>query len=204
VGYFSGLALATAAATYRLSQPIFFFAIFCVVLSSCSICPPLTNVARVSVDNDKGIPKGGFCPMGMEGNHRRTVLIVDDEPVICEVLSGLFQKHGCAVFTAPEGAAALRICRTYPVDLVISDLAMPDQDGFELVRQLRSEFPATKIMIMSGLSNPEGYLKASRHLGADAALTKPFTLPAIWSSAEALLAGNSAIIEKILPGESKE
>src|SRR6201999_1087478 len=117
-----------------------------------------------------------------EGGHRHTVLIVDDESVICDVLSGLFQKKGCAVFTAPGGGDALRICRMCPVDLVITDLAMPDKDGFELVRKLRSEFPATKIMVMSGMSNSEGYLKASRHLGADAAMTKPFSLPSIWSS----------------------
>lgn len=154
----------------------------------------------VSADKDKGVSTGGICPMGVEGSHRRTVLIVDDEAVIREVLSTLFQKQGCAVFTAPEGDAALRICRTSSVDLVITDLAMPDKDGFELVQQLRSEFPATKIMVMSGMSHPEGYLKASRHLGAHAALAKPFTLPSIWASAEALLTGNSAVTEKISPG----
>jgi DNA-binding response OmpR family regulator len=140
--------------------------------------------------------------MSVEGKRRHTILIVDDEAVICEVLSGLFQKHGCAVFTAPEGNTALRICRTCPVDLVITDLAMPDKDGFELVRQLRSEFPATKIMVMSGMYHPEGYLKAARHLGAHATMTKPFTLPSIWSSAEALLTENSAETEKPLPAEA--
>jgi DNA-binding response OmpR family regulator len=142
--------------------------------------------------------------MSVEGNRRHTVLIVDDEAVICEVLSGLFQKHGCAVFTAPEGNTALRICRTCPVDLVITDLAMPDKDGFELVRELRSEFPATKIMVMSGMYRPEGYLKASRHLGAHATLAKPFTLPSIWSTAEALLTENSAVTQKALPGEAAQ
>lgn len=141
--------------------------------------------------------------MRVEDNHRHAVLIVDDEAVICEVLGGFFQKQGCAVFTAHGGGAALRICRTCVVDLVITDLAMPDKDGFELVRQLRSEFPETKIMVMTGMSHSEGYLKASRHLGADAAMTKPFTLPSIWSSALALLTGNSAV-EKRLPAEAAE
>jgi DNA-binding response OmpR family regulator len=147
----------------------------------------------------KEFSKTGGCLMSVEGNRRRTVLIVDDEAVICEVLSALFQKHDCAVFTAADGNAALRICRESPVDLVITDLAMPDKDGFELVLQLRSEFPATKIMVMSGMYHPEGYLKAARHLGAHATLVKPFTLPSLWSSAEALLTENSAVTEKPLP-----
>jgi CheY-like chemotaxis protein len=142
--------------------------------------------------------------MSVEGHRRHTVLIVDDEAVICEVLSGIFQKHGCAVFTASEGDSALRVCRTCPVDLVITDLAMPDKDGFELVRQLRSEFPAIKIMVMSGMSHPEGYLKACRHLGAHATMAKPFTLESAWSSAEALLAENSAATEKVLSGKAAE
>jgi DNA-binding response OmpR family regulator len=119
--------------------------------------------------------------------NRHTVLIVDDESVICELLSRLFEAHDCTVFTAKDGNAGLRICRTRSVDLVITDLSMPDKDGFELVRTLRSEFPAIKIIAMSGMLRSEGFLKAALAFGAHDTLAKPFTLISVWSSAEALL-----------------
>lgn len=125
--------------------------------------------------------------MDIKHNNRPTVLIVDDESVICELLSSLFRAHDCNVFTARDGNAGLSICGTCSVDLVITDLSMPDKDGFELVRTLRSEYPAIKIIAMSGMLCAEGFLKAALKFGANVALAKPFTLPSVWSAAEALL-----------------
>src|SRR5476649_2371512 len=155
------------------------------------------------VDNNKRVPTGEVpLQMDMQTNDR-TVLIVDDEPVICELLSSLFLEQGYDVFTAPEGKTALHSCRTHPVDLVITDLSMPDADGFELVRQLRSEFPAIKIIAISGMSHSEGFLKAALHFGAHAVLAKPFTLPSICNSAEALFQRNPAVTPEILSAQAR-
>jgi DNA-binding response OmpR family regulator len=133
-------------------------------------------------------------------NNRGTVLIVDDESVICELLGNAFQARGCTSLTAPNGKTALQICGMRHVDVVITDLCMPEKDGFELVRQLRSEFPTVKIIAISGMSHSEGFLKTALMLGAHLALAKPFTLPSIWSSIEALLGENPAVTPQMLPG----
>lgn len=143
---------------------------------------------------------GTSAQMGRLPDNRGTVLIVDDESVICELLSNAFQARGCTSLTAPNGKTALQICGMRRVDVVITDLCMPEKDGFELVRQLRSEFPTVKIIAISGMSHSEGFLKAALMLGAHVALAKPFTLPSIWSSIEACLVRNLPMTPEVLPG----
>jgi DNA-binding response OmpR family regulator len=106
------------------------------------------------------------------------VLVVDDEPGMLDWLSDVLQECGHRVFTAPDGLKALRLARREPLDLVITDISMPDEDGIGTVCALRKMQPSLNIVAMSG-SNADALIDA-KLLGASATLTKPF-------SAEALL-----------------
>jgi CheY-like chemotaxis protein len=113
-------------------------------------------------------------------------LIVDDEPDIREVLTRLLERESLNVRVAETGAEGLKKFREEPADIVITDIIMPDVDGIEFIRSLRSEFPRARIIAISGGGNmgplgyrPEAitttaYLVAAERAGADCVITKPF------------------------------
>ena len=72
------------------------------------------------------------------------ILIVDDEPDALHLVSYLFQKHGADIRTATSAAEALRIIATFDPQLLISDIGMPEVDGYELLRTIRAEVPNGK------------------------------------------------------------
>jgi CheY-like chemotaxis protein len=69
------------------------------------------------------------------------ILIVDDEPDALHLVSYLFQKHGADTRTATSAAEALQIIATFDPQLLISDIGMPEVDGYELLRTIRAEVP---------------------------------------------------------------
>jgi two-component system NtrC family sensor kinase len=80
------------------------------------------------------------------------VLVVDDEPGIAELLTDLLEAAGCSVVTAGSGQQALALLSTHNIDLVVSDLRMPDIDGAGLWRELRDTQPALirRMMFVTG------------------------------------------------------
>ena len=103
------------------------------------------------------------------------ILIVDDEPALLKALATILEESGFQVFTAESGRQATAILSEHQIDLLITDLSMPDEDGIELVRRLKKEHHAFKVITMSGTFGPD-LLKAAHFLGADATLTKPMTM----------------------------
>jgi DNA-binding NtrC family response regulator len=103
------------------------------------------------------------------------VLIVDDERAILRALAAILEDSGFQVFTAESGRQATAILSEHPIDLLITDLSMPDEDGIELVRRLKKDHPTLKLITMSGTFGPD-LLKAAQFLGANATLTKPMTV----------------------------
>jgi CheY-like chemotaxis protein len=103
------------------------------------------------------------------------VLVIDDESQIRSMLRLMLERAGYEVEEAPDGIEGIRIYRQNPVDLIISDLIMPNKDGIGLIIELKKEFPDIKIIAMSGggLNKPEGYLEGAKKLGANWTLTKP-------------------------------
>ena len=103
------------------------------------------------------------------------VLVIDDEPQIRSMLRMMLERAGHEVEEAPDGIEGIRIYRNNPVDLIISDLIMPNKDGIGMIIELKKEFPDVKIIAMSGggLNKPEGYLEGAKKLGAQRTLTKP-------------------------------
>ena len=104
-----------------------------------------------------------------------TVLIIDDEAPIRSMVRLVLERAGYSVLEAADGAEGIRVFRENPADLILTDLIMPNKDGIGLIIDLKKEFPAVKIIAMSGggLNRPEGYLRGAQKLGAACTLSKP-------------------------------
>ncbi len=113
----------------------------------------------------------------MEGD-RRTVLIIEDEPMLLETTSEMLQAAGFEVLTATEGFTGLSLCEKHPeLYAVVTDLGLPGIGGEEVVRRLRAMRPEIKIVVSSGFIDP----KANTVLTAAGAeiLLKPYRMDAL-------------------------
>ena len=106
-----------------------------------------------------------------------SILIVDDDDVVCISMSLALNGSEFDVVTAQSGAEALGILKAQEIDLVLLDIFMPDKDGLETISEIRCFNDSIKIIAMSG--HTEGCfqpLEYAQKLGADAALAKPFSI----------------------------
>jgi DNA-binding response OmpR family regulator len=105
------------------------------------------------------------------------ILVIDDDPQMLELLRRMLERAGYEVFEAPDGRKGLRVCQSTRIDLVITDIIMPDMEGLAVIMELRREFADMKIIAISGYAHisPEGtlYLALGSTLGADRTFTKP-------------------------------
>ncbi len=107
------------------------------------------------------------------------VLVVDDDAQIRFLLQKMFELEGYEVTVAFNGEEALRIYREKPSDVVITDIFMPGKEGLETIVELRSEFPNSKIIAISGGGShvrKGDALHAALKLGANRTFSKPFDL----------------------------
>jgi DNA-binding response OmpR family regulator len=108
----------------------------------------------------------------------RRVLVVDDDPSVLKALTEALRVSGFEVFTAADGRAVSAMVSALSIELLITDLGMPDEDGIEIIRRMRTEYSQLKIIAISGAFGAEVF-KAARLLGANATLRKPATLAAL-------------------------
>ncbi len=101
------------------------------------------------------------------------VLVVDDEPGIREMLRVVLAGDGHRVITAASGPAALELLAVEAADLLVTDLAMPDMDGLELLRRASAVAPETPAIVITAFGSKETAIEAMRH-GAVNYLEKPF------------------------------
>ena len=102
-----------------------------------------------------------------------TLLIVDDERGYREVLGKVFEADGYEVATAPHGRAAVAYLKKEPVDVIISDVRMPDMDGIELLKRVRSIDADIGVVLMTAFGTVNTAREAFK-LGADDFVQKPF------------------------------
>jgi len=115
-----------------------------------------------------------------------TLLIVDDDSLIRDTLHELFSEtHDCHTADRAEQALAYLDVETY--DVVLTDIAMPELSGRELLKQIQSKHPATPVIVISGLSN-EADARALMDLGAFAYFAKPFKLEDIEQAVDRAIA----------------
>jgi DNA-binding response OmpR family regulator len=105
------------------------------------------------------------------------VLIIDDDEQVRAFLFEILERAGFAVVEAANGMEGLKLYRSQPTDLVITDLIMPEKEGVETIVELRREFPNARVIAISGggRSGTKDYLAIAAKLGARRTVAKPFS-----------------------------
>jgi len=151
---------------------------------------------------DTGTPVGGeaflqkpFKPEALSRKIREVldshpalpcILIADDNDEIRALLRSLFEIEGYRVFTAANGREAMELLKASPIHLLMTDLAMPEQEGIETIIEVRKDYPNLPIVAISGVfSGP--VLAGANRLGADAILEKPLRIDQVLEVVHKLL-----------------
>ena len=119
---------------------------------------------------------------------RTRILVVDDSADLRTSLKLLLEHLGYEAETARDGAAALELQQTRGFGVLITDIFMPDADGFEAIDSFRREFPGTRIVVVSGGAQftKRDYLPDAALIGVDATLQKPFEIEALLETLKSL------------------
>lgn len=117
------------------------------------------------------------------------VLLVEDDIALLQVLKSAMEESGHHVLEAFDGLSALKIVKSISVDLMITDIFLPEKDGLELIRETKISSPDVKIIAISGGGKLDEfiYLKAAMVLGADCKFEKPFQINELLDSIEELM-----------------
>lgn len=107
----------------------------------------------------------------------KKILIVDDDDLIRDLIYEILEPQGYQILLAENGNRALEILDKEEIDLIITDIIMPDKEGIETILDIKKRLPHAKIIAMSGGGQLEAnsYLSMAKRLGVNATLTKPFT-----------------------------
>ena len=119
------------------------------------------------------------------------ILVKDDDPDTRAMLEQILKAAGYEVILAADGREGVERHRTRPADLVITDLYMPIQDGFETIRELRSCFPEVAIIAMSGKSDTGTMLSIAQNAADVGILRKPFLTDELIAAVAKALGGQS-------------
>ena len=102
------------------------------------------------------------------------LLVIDDEPLIRQMARRILEGSGHRVIEAENGVIGLARLEENPVDLVLTDIVMPNKEGVETIQDIRRFHPEVKVIAMSGSGSHQLYLDTAMKFGAHAALNKPF------------------------------
>ncbi len=125
-----------------------------------------------------------------------SVLVVEDEKNMQEIIAEYMQRGGHTCFTADDGIDALMVLKNDPVDLMILDIMMPHLDGFSVCKMAR-EMSGLPIIMLTAKSNEDDKLKGY-DLGADDYMTKPFSPNVLLAKVNALLRRSSVLLADTL------
>ena len=105
------------------------------------------------------------------------ILVIEDEPAFRSVVVDTLIRNGYAVIEAEDGRAGLALLKTNAVDVIITDVLMPDVDGIEVIMKLREAKSSIPIIAMTGRpEDADVYLNVAKALGAQRVLMKPFAM----------------------------
>ncbi len=144
---------------------------------------PGTRMADLSWQ-DPGTTEGALAPAASDvvGGERLAglqILVVDDDLAVCHSVGDLLRAHGCEVQTATSGTAARDILMGRTFDLVLSDVVMPDVDGYDLFMFIRERYPETPVILMTAFFYDRDHvIKRSKLEGLEGVLFKKPVEPA--------------------------
>jgi CheY-like chemotaxis protein len=123
------------------------------------------------------------------------ILLIDDDDAVRTMLRLTLNEFGHQVTEARDGAEGLKLLRNAGTDLVITDILMPEKEGFEVMLELRATHPSLKIIAISGggrMISAKDYLAVAKAFGASKTLAKPFSNEALLAAIGELLAAGEA------------
>ncbi|MDY6788153.1 MAG: response regulator [candidate division WOR-3 bacterium] len=127
----------------------------------------------------------------MGDNKKRTILLVDDDIFLADLMAFTFKQSGFEIIKAHNGKEALEVLNKEDVDLVLTDIMMPVMDGFELTKNLKDD-PNTKdipVIFLTAKSNMEDKNKGYS-LGISAYFEKPFDLKKLIDKINVIISEN--------------
>lgn len=118
---------------------------------------------------------------------KKHILIVEDEQALLYSMKVMIEMLGdeFEVYSANNGKQALELLNRSDIDLLVTDIFMPDKDGLELIREVQKKYSSIKIIAMSGVGNH--YLKVAKSFGASYVLNKPFEIDELKSAIHKVL-----------------
>jgi CheY-like chemotaxis protein len=110
----------------------------------------------------------------------KNILIIDDNKDLLDALSAALRCHlkDCGIVTAIDGAKGMDIVESGPIDLIVTDLAMPVMNGYLFIEYAKKHYPAIPVCVMTGRCSPQ-ILTKLRSSGVGRWIEKPFPLDAI-------------------------
>jgi DNA-binding response OmpR family regulator len=106
----------------------------------------------------------------------KDILVVDDEPQIRELLSIYLRKQGYDVLTASSSAETLSCLAAHPVELVVLDIGLAQEDGLRLLEHLKTSHPKVRVIMLTGMGFVEDLLQEAHDKGADGYVSKVLPL----------------------------
>jgi two-component system, NtrC family, response regulator HydG len=119
-------------------------------------------------------------------HHKTSILIVDDSAETIELIQRNLQATGHQTYHAGNVQSALKLLASVPVDLVITDLKMPGENGLELVRHVAENYKGVGVLVITGFPSIQGAVESIK-IGAEEYLVKPFTDDELFKSVERVL-----------------
>ena len=119
-----------------------------------------------------------------------SILIIDDDASFREMYRAILEQEGHQVLAAENGSKGIELFSQHTVDVVITDLIMPEKEGIETIMEIVQIEPEAKIIAISasGGERSHDYLESARMLGASSTLGKPFHIGDLLTAVQTLLA----------------
>jgi DNA-binding NtrC family response regulator len=144
-----------------------------------------TGPDYISCLDRSDIPRAALY--GRDASAKHSVLVVDNEPIVCSTVRRILARRSCAVEEAFDVDVALQKLRLNTYDLVLLDLKMPKRSGLEVLGAIRRQYPDLPVIMISGYASIENAVEATK-LGAVDFVPKPFTPDELVKAAEEVLA----------------
>ena len=121
---------------------------------------------------------------------QHSILVVDDELLIRDLLYDFFQQQGWNIAVAENGEKALEILRSRKIDLLLTDIKMPQMDGITLTSQVREKYPDIPVVLMTGYPSVETAVEGIR-VKVEDYIIKPFNINKLFKTLKSQLEKNA-------------
>src|ERR1700676_103947 len=145
---------------------------------------------------------GHVVPSGRPSGSEATVLVIDDDPSMHDILAVLGSQHGFGIQFAEDGLDGLRLAEQNDVDLIVVDLNLPVITGFDVCRRIRSDGIEIPIVMVSASSDPVDVV-VGLEIGADDYVVKPFEIRELAARINAKLRRQRTSQAQVRPGRLK-